>query len=347
VSQQDILEVAQRLRTERRPFALATVVAAFQPASATPGARAIIRGDGQIDGWVGGHCAQPTVVRQALDALASGTPRLLVLSPDAQAHSDAPLQSQPRAGVVEVPMRCAGQGELQIFVEPFLPRAELVIVGASPVARTLARLGSLLEFEVCACDPDADMEAFPEADRLLQSLEALRLQLTARSSVVVATIGVYDEEAVSAALDSPASYVGLVASQKRFAAVQTSLREHGVAEDRVSLLKRPKGTNGPALVPGEIAFSVMAELLEVRRQRRVVQSAETAPALAAMNGRRTEAIDPICGMTVDEATARYTAVRDGQTWYFCCAGCKAEFEASPLPLAPSPSRQGGGMAGDT
>ncbi len=311
----DILDMAQRLRGERRPFALATVVAVSQPASASPGARALIGADGHIAGWVGGHCAQPTVIRQALDALADGVPRLLMLSPD------APADSQPRPGVVQVPMRCASQGELEIFIEPFLPKTELVVIGASPVAATLARLGSLLEFEVCACDPDADMTVFPEADRLVYSLDALSSQLTPRSYVIVATIGVYDEEATQTALESSASYVGLVASQKRFAAVQCSLRERGVLEERLSALKRPKGTRGRAALPAEIAFSVMAELLEMRRQGvgRVSQEAIVL---------RADAIDPICGMTVDVATARHKAERAGQTYYFCCAGCHAQFEAA-------------------
>jgi xanthine dehydrogenase accessory factor len=315
VTHPDILEAAQRLRAEKRPFVLATVVAALQPASATPGARAIVNADGHIEGWVGGHCAQPTVVRQALDALASGTPRLLVLSPDADA------ERTPRAGVVEVPMLCAGQGELHIFVEPFLPKIELVVVGDSPVARALARLGALLEFEVTASDMDADMQGFPEANRLVPALDALREVLAERSFVVVATIGVYDEEAVRVALESPASYVGLVASQKRFAAVHDALREWGVAEDRLARLKRPKGTASTPLAPVEIAFSVMAELVEVRRQG-LGRSLEAAPTL------REEAIDPICGMKVDVATARHTLTLDRRTYYFCCPSCKKEFEKS-------------------
>jgi xanthine dehydrogenase accessory factor len=311
----DLLDEVQRLRTDRRPFALATVVAAHQPASGTPGARAIVLPDGHIEGWVGGHCAQPAVARQALQALADGAPRLVVLSPDIAA------ETTPRPGVVQVPLRCAGEGELQIFVEPFLPRIELAVVGASPVARTLAHLGALLDFEVWACDPDADMQAFPEADRLIPSLDDLKPQLTPRSYVVVATIGNYDEDAVQAALDSPASYVGLVASQKRFAALVSDLRGRGAPDDRLERLVRPKGLPGKTDLPAEIALSVMAELLEVRR-RRVGMSLEAPPAP------RAEAIDPVCGMMVDIATARYTSERAGQVYYFCSAGCRARFEAA-------------------
>ena len=117
-------------------------------------------------------------------------------------------------------MLCAGQGELQVFVEPFLPKAALVVVGESPVARALARFATLLNFEVWACDPAADMETFPEADRLVPSLDALAPQLTERNYVIIATIGEYDEEAAQVALNSSASYVGLVASKTRLTSVR-------------------------------------------------------------------------------------------------------------------------------
>ena len=312
----DILAEVQRLRTERRAFSLATVVAARQPTSGTPGARAIILAGGEVKGWIGGHCAQPAVVREGLAALADGSPRLVVLRPDAPKGL---LEKTVPPGVVEVPMLCASEGELQVFVEPFLPRIELVVIGASPVARALARLAGQLDFEVWACDPEADMELFPDAERLVPSLDALQPQLTARNYVVVATINTYDEDAVRAALESDASYVGLVASQKRFAVVQAALREQGVTDDRLERLRRPKGLPGPALRPGEIAFSVLAELIEARRQHPDLhpEAPPTPP--------RAEAIDPICGMTVDIATARFTAERDGQTYYFCCPACRKQF----------------------
>jgi xanthine dehydrogenase accessory factor len=316
MAQPDILEQAQRLRDERRPFALATVVAARQPTSGSPGARAIVLPDGQLEGWVGGHCARPTVIRQGLDALAEGTSRLVVLSPDVRETT------RPAAGVIQVPMLCAGQGELQVFVEPFLPKAALVVVGESPVARALVRFAALLNFEVWACDPAADMETFPEADRLVSSLDALAPQLTERNYVIIATIGEYDEEAAQVALNSTASYTGLVASKTRLNSVRAYLKEHGVSEERIAALNRPKGLPGLAVVPEEIAFSVMAELVEVRRQRVGLLDAAPAP-------ERAEAVDPICAMTVDIATARYTSMRNGQTYYFCGAGCKAAFDARP------------------
>ncbi len=219
-------------------------------------------------------------------------------------------------------MMCASQGELQVFVEPFLPRIELVVVGASAVARSLVRLGGGVEFDVWACDPEADMEMFPEAQRLVLSLDALKPQLTPQSYVIVATINSYDEEAARAALESPASYVGIVASVKRFEAIKATLREQGVSEEQLARLHRPKGLPGPAIRPPEIAFSILAELMEVRRQH--ISSEMELSATP-----REEAIDPICGMTVDVATAAFTSERDGQTYYFCSKGCKQRFDAQP------------------
>jgi xanthine dehydrogenase accessory factor len=318
----DILAKAQRLRAEGRAFALATVVAARQPTSGSPGARAIIMPDGQMEGWVGGHCARPTVMRQGLEALAERTARLVVLSPGGGLDGgglmgDAGWGETP--GVVRAPMLCASQGELQVFVEPFLPRATVVIIGESAVAQALARFAALLDFEVWACDPLADMEMFPGADRMMTSLEALGPQLTERSYVIVATIGEYDEQAAEVALRSAASYVGIVASKTRLKTVRAALGELGVAAERVAALKRPNGLPGLAVTPEEIAFSVMAELIEARRQRVGLTG-------AAPSRERAEAVDPICGMTVDVATARYTSERDGQMYYFCCAGCKATFD---------------------
>ncbi|HEU4784193.1 MAG TPA: XdhC family protein, partial [Ktedonobacterales bacterium] len=186
--------------------------------------------------------------------------------------------------------------------------------------RALARFAALLDFEVWACDPLSDMENFPDADRLVATLDALGPQLTERNFVVVATIGEYDEDATQVALESSASYVGLVASNKRLASVKADLSERGLTEDQLARLKRPAGLKSFVIKPEEIAFSVMAELIEARHQGMGMRS--NLPA----QPQRAEAIDPICGMTVDVATARYTSVRDGETYYFCCAGCKATFE---------------------
>src|SRR5215510_15420654 len=155
----DILDQAGRMRGEEEPFVIATVVAYKSPQSARPGSKAIILPDGSIDGWIGGGCVQPIVVREARNALQTGKPRLVTISPDS-AHEDW-------KGVESYQMTCQGGGSLEIYLEPVLPKPELVIVGNSPIAQILCGLGNLLDFKVCVADPQATQERFPEADIVL------------------------------------------------------------------------------------------------------------------------------------------------------------------------------------
>src|SRR5262245_48014165 len=191
-------EQASQLRAAGEPFALATVVACQRPTAAYPGAKALIKANGTLTGWVGGSCAQPTVIQEALKALADGQARLLRISPELQ-HSPVPQE-----GVYDFVMTCASQGALEIFVEPFLPRPELVVIGETPVAQALARFGALVDFSVCVSDPAATREHFPDAEILYAQLEAVRTRISPRSYVVIATQGAYDEEALAALIETPA-----------------------------------------------------------------------------------------------------------------------------------------------
>ena len=343
----DPLGQAVALRARREPFALATVVACRRPTSAYPGAKALIDAGGAFSGWVGGSCAQPLVLREALAALEDGNPRLLRISPDPD------LSSEPEEGVLELAMPCQSQGALEIYVEPFLPRPELVVIGETPLAQALASAGKLIEFDVAVSDPGASAEAFPDADLLLTDLEETTARLRADSYVVVATQGQYDEEALAAVLHSEAAYVGLVASTKRAEAILHYLRESGFGMNELERLHCPAGLSLGAVTPSEIALSIAAEILQVRREQ---PEPATAPApepliltptaaagseqppestpeplilmpIAAEGGE--QGIDPICGMTVDVATARHTTEYEGQTVYFCAAGCRQRFEQEP------------------
>ena len=154
----DILERAHALRKNGEPFALATVVRVTRPASARPGAKAIVWADGTISGWVGGSCAQPLAVREALAALGDGQPRLLCL---VGVGGRAPERAE---GMIVQPMTCHSGGTIEIYIEPFVPRPRLLIVGQTPVAAALAQLGALLSFDVTAVDPEARPEQFPVAN---------------------------------------------------------------------------------------------------------------------------------------------------------------------------------------
>jgi xanthine dehydrogenase accessory factor len=317
----EILDQADHLRHAGEPFALATVVHVARPASARPGSKALVRADGTISGWVGGSCTQPAVAREALLALADGQPRLLCLV------GAGAREPQPGEGLVVQPMTCHSGGTIEVYIEPFVARPQLLVIGQSVVAIALAQLGALLRFDVVALDPDASAEHFPTASTLLRDLADLPPLLAARTYVVVATHGAYDEEALQLALGSDAAYVALVASRRRAEAVADFLRGGGMTEERIARLRAPAGLDLGAAEPAEIALSIMAEIVQIRRrgEHEAAKPVETVTTIEAP----AVAIDPVCGMEVEIATARFTFEYDERRYYFCCAGCRRSFEKEP------------------
>ena len=316
----DLLERAAVLKARDEPFVLATVVACKPPTSAKPGSKAIVQPDGSFHGWVGGSCAQPLITQESFKALQDGQSRLAVLAPDPGAV-DLGLEA-----TVVIPLTCRSEGTLAIYLEPSLPRPELVVIGQSPMARSLAALGNGVGFRVTACDPSASAELFPDAESLVQELDGIRGITGSRSYVVVATAGHYDEEALEAALSGEASYVGLVASPRRGKAVIDYLRGKGVCPGSLDGVKYPAGLDIGAETPEEIALSILTEIVQHMRANPV--GIELTPAAEA-GSTDAASIDPICGMKVDAATARYVSTYNGSEVHFCAAGCKDRFEQEP------------------
>jgi xanthine dehydrogenase accessory factor len=293
------------LRASEEPFVLATVVAYKSPQSAKPGSKAIIKADGEMIGWIGGGCVQPIVLREAKQALQTGKPKLLTISPD-----------EPRDdwnGVKSYRMTCEGGGSLEIYLEPFLPKPQLLIVGRSPVAQTISHLGRLLDFKVIVADPEAPN--FPDADLVLTDLNTVRDHINQDSFVVVATMGNGDEEGLLSVAGTRPKYLGLVASVKKSEALFEYVRTTGATDEDIATFKCPAGIDlGGETLP-EIALSVVAELIRVRRAG-VKEEVST----------KNVAVDPICGMTVDTENAKYTSVANDETIYFCCLRCKETFD---------------------
>jgi xanthine dehydrogenase accessory factor len=275
------------------PFVLATVVAYKSPQSAKPGSKAIIKADGEMIGWVGGGCVQPIVLREAKNALKTGQTKLLTISPDA-ARDDW-------KGAESYRMTCEGGGSLEIYLEPVLPKPQLIIIGRSPVAQTVAELGRMLDFKVTAVDSDPG---------------SVRDLIKDDGFVVVATMGNGDEEGLLAVVGTRPRYLGLVASEKKSRALFEYAREKGATDEDIAAIKCPAGIElGGETLP-EIALSVAAEIVRVRRASIQQQSVPESNA----------AIDPICGMTVDTENAKYTSTVNGETIYFCCLRCKETFD---------------------
>jgi len=287
----DILAAAAALAAAGEPFALATVTWRRGPSSGKGGYRALIRPDSTVEGWLGGACAEPTVVRHALDALRDGQPRLLVLG-----------EPDHRPGVTMVPMACSSEGAMEVFVEPVLPVPDVWVIGRSPATATLAGLAEVLGWRAVVVGDNLDLSG-----------------VGPRSAILVATQGHYDEPAVEAALATPAGYVGLVASAKRAAGVRAWLAEHGVEDEQLTRLRAPAGLDLGATSHTEIAVAVLAELVALRS----VPGGTGGTTVAQPE----QAIDPICGMAVDVATARFTSLDGEVVVYFCAAGCQQAWEA--------------------
>lgn len=303
----DLLETVVDLRKRRQPFAVATVVRAESPTSSKPGDKAIIAPDGTLTGWIGGSCAHDIVVRNALQALEEGTPRFLTLSSKAAAEAK-------RFGVIDVPMQCYSGGVLDVFIEPHRPKPEMIVLGHETIARALARISKTLGFNVTVVDPLATRAEIPEADEIVNELKVPARD--GETFVVVATHGRFDEEALEQAVRSSAAYVALVSSPKRAGVILQQLRDRGVDVSRV---KSPAGLDIGAQGPEEIAVSIVAEIVQLRRAGKLAIS-------QPVSAQREEAIDPICNMTVDIATAQHVSERDGQRFYFCCDTCKRTFD---------------------
>jgi xanthine dehydrogenase accessory factor len=330
------------LEAARGTFAVATVVAVQRPTSARPGAMGIIHPDGTIEGWVGGSCAQPVVVREALRAFVDGHPRLLRLS------KTAPAEGRRGDGVVELVMTCHSGGTLEIYVEPHLPAPSLWLAGTTPIVGALATLGAATGWRVSVFDPIADAEAFPDAERVSTVTALGRVDPELSPYVVVATQGIWDEEALAAALRRDVSYVGLVASPTRAGVVRSWLRdEANVPEERLAALRAPAGMDLGAETPEEIALSILAELVQVRRGRAPFVATPGPATLAggaggsALEGASLAPVvddivllDPVCGMTVDREHARHLAEHDGVVYAFCSMGCRTAFIKEPGAHVP-------------
>jgi xanthine dehydrogenase accessory factor len=325
------------------PYAIATVVWRQGPSSSKLGSRAIITANGHLDGWIGGACAEPVVIREAREVLATGQPRLLLLG---TAEHAAP------EGVTFVPISCQSEGAMQIYIEPVVPAPHLVIVGDSPMTRTLAALATTLGWRLGG-DPDD------------------------RSMVVVATQGHGDEEALEGALAAHPAYVGLVASGRRGQAVLGYLADRGVPGEQLDAVRVPAGLDLGSTTHEEIAVAILAELIQLRASGAIPGTPATLsmPAPSASAPQATPATpgpfapnattphgvnapsrpiegaygsstpvpapadgaygsstpsetatDPVCGMTV-RATGE-PVMRDGVAYYFCCAGCRRAFTES-------------------
>jgi xanthine dehydrogenase accessory factor len=299
------LELAGRAATlaaAGTPFVWATVVRAQRPTSAKPGDSALVLADGQVDGFVGGDCAESTVRAQALEVLATGESRLLRITPspdDLGAGDD---------DVVAVYNPCLSGGTLEIFLEPAMPLPVVAVFGHAPIATALLRAHRLFGQQVIRLEKPDDP-----------------LPLGARA-VVVASHGNDEQPVLEAALRADLPYVGLVASRRRGPVVLNSLE---VDERMRSRVRTPAGIDIGARTPAEVALSILAEIVAVLREPTVPRDDAPGPARDT-----TEMVrDPVCGMMVAPVDGTPQIETPAGVVYFCGTGCRNAYLDNPLAYA--------------
>src|SRR6266702_4691504 len=272
-----VIEQAAALAQRGEAVALATVVWRQGPSSGQLGSRAIITESGQVHGWIGGACAEPSVIRHAQQVIAEGAPRLLLLGSTGKFGDAVP------DGMTVVPISCQSEGALEVYIEPVLPVPHLVVVGRSPMASTLTELASALGWNA----------------QLIDGVDFSAANADERSMVVVATQGHGDEEAVEQAVTARPVYLGLIGSHRRGAAVLGYLADRGVPSEQLDRVRVPAGLDLGRTSHREIAVAVLAELVQLRAAGALSSGAAGSAAGGAdAPARPAEAVDPVCGMTV-------------------------------------------------
>lgn len=271
-SDDNILDLVNTMKGGDRPFALATVVRTVAATAAKPGAKAVIMADGSIEGgWIGGGCARAAVLKAAQAALEDGRPRLVSIQPMDLLKDQGLRPGDERAGIAFAKNMCPSHGTMDVFVEPFLPQPQLVICGASPVALALARQAAGLGLGLVVCAPPPEQAAFAEIGGARVDTYDLAALAGGEHFIVVSTQGKGDNAALKAALAVDAAYVAFVGSPRKAAALRAEMAEEGVPSERLANLRAPAGLDLGAISPEEIALSILAEIVQVRRrgQRRV------------------------------------------------------------------------------
>jgi xanthine dehydrogenase accessory factor len=268
------------------------------------GAQAIVKATGEINGWIGGGCVQSYARAAALRCITSAAPQRLRLS-----------NSQDPSEAIDVrPMACASNGEVELFIQPIAVAPRLRIYGDTPIAQMVGRLAREVDFE-----PLTDEEAV-NADVLTQGRETYAL---------IATQGDGDEAALEAALSSSARAVFVIASRRKAERLRNAMALRGIDQERLDSVVAPAGPDIGAVTPNEIALAAMAGLVALRRGCRDASGHPADTSVPRSEQRATGYVNPVCGAVIDPERALSSLTMANQTHYFCCHGCRAEFERNP------------------
>ena len=332
-----LLQLEQRLIEAAQPFAVVTVIRAGPPTSAWVGAQELVDGEGVLHGWIGGGCSRTIVIQAALQAIRSGSPKRVRISNEA-AMSDADVELHT--------MPCASNGTLELFIQPTLPAPLVLVLGSTPTALEACVLAQRVGLRVCAAANVSTPLVALGLDHVIQGFNVDALSQVKPQMILVATQGDCDEDALEAALRTSAAAVLLVASARKAEKLRDAMLLRGIAPERLKALHAPAGPHIHAHTPLEIALGAVAGLVTLRRELEraaadacasciagagddAVPRVPPCESMASVEPTVARYINPVCGMPVDIALAKHVVDHGGQRVYFCCDGCKIEFEHSP------------------
>jgi len=303
-----------KLIQKRISFATAIVVKYDVPISGKSGDKAIIKKDGSLIGWIGGGCTNSIVIKESLDSLSSGKPKLIVIDPKNS------LENNP--GEKRFKMTCHSGGSLSVYVEPVFPKPLIVVLGNSPVASSLLKISLELGYETIWSNKSKKKEGEVEVDKIIKNFNLKDINLSKPSFIIICTQGENDDEALKSALKTSVDYVAFVGSKRKTEILKKELFENGVSQERLDSIVNPAGLNLNARTPEEIALSIIAEIVQILRS-------DEKPRLDTKFESVDKSIDPVCGMVVNPQSTKFTLQFKKKNFYFCCNGCRSKFKKEP------------------
>ena len=320
------LQKAVELKEQNIPFATAYIVRRTAPSSGKPGDKAIITSEGKIYGWIGGGCTRGIVLKEAIAAINDGKTKFVSISKDQKVHA------HPQTKIYA--MTCQSGGEVEVYIEPVLPKPKILIFGKSHIAMAIVKLAKAMDYKVDVVMHEVDKHVFPEADDHHDLSNYQDDQFDKSSYSIVCTQGEGDVAALKKAIDLNGAYLAFVSSRKKANSIYKELRELGITFDQLKKIKTPAGLDIKAKVPEEVAISILAEIVQHFREPQETESAVDQKVSEVAIPSDEFYINPVCQIPVQKNTAKHVLEHKGDKVYFCCDGCKVSFEADPYKYIP-------------
>jgi len=256
----DFYEEILEIKSAGRKAAVATIVGTKGSTPREVGAKMLIHEDGKILGTIGGGCMEAEVWQEAMKVIAGDKPKTI--------HFDLTGRAAEESGMI-----CGGV--MDIYIEPIVPTPRVFIFGGGHISLFVSKMSTMVGFQVVVIDDRpqfANQERFPEAEEVIAEefpFVLPKLQVNRSTYLVIVTRGhAYDQEVLEWALSKEVKYIGMIGSRKKIQTVYNNLKEKGFTPDQLQRVHAPIGLDIGALTPEEIAVSILAEMIKVRRERK-------------------------------------------------------------------------------